>query len=109
LSNYAVKTPFRDKDTLDLFGVGDEYYTDDPERAKFLQQEGYLGEEIVEEADEDSEEWPKHVGGGYYELPNGEKVKGKENAHKALADLEKDPDKESEQVPEKEPDEEDGE
>lgn len=31
-----------------------------------------------------------HTGGGYYELPNGEKVQGKENALKALADLSKD-------------------
>lgn len=29
----------------------------------------------------------KHLGGGYYELPNGEKVKGKENAQVALAEL----------------------
>ena len=27
---------------------------------------------------------PKHVGGGYYELPNGERVKGKEAADEAL-------------------------
>ena len=27
---------------------------------------------------------PKHVGGGYYELPNGERVKGKEAAEEAL-------------------------
>jgi hypothetical protein len=30
----------------------------------------------------------KHVGGGYYELPNGEKVKGKEAAIEALKVLE---------------------
>lgn len=36
------------------------------------------------------EEQIKHTGGGYYELPNGEKVQGKENALKALADLSKD-------------------
>lgn len=28
-----------------------------------------------------------HVGGGYYELPNGEKVRGKEAATKALNEL----------------------
>ena len=27
-----------------------------------------------------------HVGGGYYELPNGERIKGKDKAEKALAD-----------------------
>lgn len=28
-------------------------------------------------------EFPKHTGGGYYELSNGEKVKGKEAAEKS--------------------------
>lgn len=36
-------------------------------------------------ADSDESEWPKHVGGGYYELSNGEKVKGKEAAFEAQA------------------------
>jgi hypothetical protein len=31
----------------------------------------------------------KHVGGGYYELPNGEKIRGKEVAMEALKALEK--------------------
>jgi hypothetical protein len=34
-----------------------------------------------------------HVGGGYYELPNGEKVKGKENALEELRALKEDGDK----------------
>lgn len=34
------------------------------------------------EADEESQ-FPQHVGGGYYQLSNGEKVKGKENAMEA--------------------------
>lgn len=29
--------------------------------------------------------WPKHLGGGNYELSDGEKVKGKEAAHEAQA------------------------
>lgn len=70
---------------MDLFGVGSTYYTEDPERAKYLQDWGYLGEEVEEEAKEDDQ--IKHVGGGYYELPNCEKVKGKENAFDALKDL----------------------
>ena len=32
---------------------------------------------------EDIIEYPKHIGGGYYELSNGEKVKGKDEALKA--------------------------
>jgi hypothetical protein len=106
LSSYKVVIPFRDKETLDLFGVGDSYYTEDPERAKHLQQEGYLGEEVQVDSEED---WPKHVGGGHYELPDGNKVKGKDNALKALADLNKEPEKEPEKEPDKEPNKEDGE
>lgn len=30
--------------------------------------------------DHEPEKYPKHTGGGYYELSNGEKVQGKENA-----------------------------
>lgn len=41
----------------------------------------------VEEEKVEAEEWPKHVGGGYYELPNGEKVKGKKEALKKLEEL----------------------
>lgn len=37
---------------------------------------------LVEEI-EDIPEFPKHTGGGYYELSNGEKVKGKEAAMEA--------------------------
>lgn len=32
-------------------------------------------------------EWPKHAGGGYYELSNGEKVKGKDAAVAAQAEI----------------------
>jgi hypothetical protein len=42
----------------------------------------------VKEPQEDHEDDPEsllnHVGGGYYELPNSERVKGKEKAEKAL-------------------------
>ena len=34
---------------------------------------------------DNSSAWPKHLGGGNYELSNGEKVKSKESAHKAQA------------------------
>lgn len=37
--------------------------------------------------DEEDKEFPKHTGGGYYELSNGEKVKGKEAAEKAENEL----------------------
>ncbi len=34
----------------------------------------------------------KHLGGGYYELPNGEKVRGKDKATAALEELNKESD-----------------
>lgn len=36
---------------------------------------------------ENTDKFPKHVGGGTYELSNGEKVKGKEEAIQAEKDL----------------------
>lgn len=32
-------------------------------------------------------DWPRHKGGGHYELSNGESVRGKEAARKAQAEL----------------------
>ena len=36
--------------------------------------------------DEEVEQYPKHVGGGWYELSNGERVQGKEEAEKLEGD-----------------------
>ena len=36
--------------------------------------------------DEEVEQYPKHVGGGWYELSNGERVQGKEEALKEEGD-----------------------
>ena len=36
--------------------------------------------------DEETEQYPKHVGGGWYELSNGERVQGKEEAIKKEGD-----------------------
>jgi hypothetical protein len=44
LSKYDVVTPFKDKNSKESYGVGDQYETKDEDRVKFLQQEGYLGE-----------------------------------------------------------------
>lgn len=48
-----------------------------------------IGKKLIEEIAEAEPEFPKHVGGGQYELSNGEKVKGKDaaiEAEKALHD-----------------------
>ncbi len=45
--------------------------------------------EVLECAGEGAPEFPKHTGGGYYELSNGDKIKGKDAAVKAEEDLNK--------------------
>lgn len=62
-------------------------------RVKELTDAGYLEkvdipkvEAAVKNVNAETADQLKHVGGGYYELPNGEKVQGKENAEKALAE-----------------------
>lgn len=48
---------------------------------------GILVEKVKES--NNTEEFPKHTGGGWYELSNGEKIKGKEEANNAENELEK--------------------
>mgnify|MGYP006865371900 CR=1 FL=1 len=57
------------------------------ERVEELQDLGYIG--VNEEHAAKDEEFPRHTGGGYYELSNGEKVQGKEDAEKAEEALQK--------------------
>lgn len=80
--NYKVLKTFKDKETLEKYLVDSEYETDSEKRAVELQKQGFIGEEVVEETQR-----MKHLGGGYYELPNGEKVKGKEAALNRLNEL----------------------
>ncbi|BES65854.1 hypothetical protein SANA_22930 [Gottschalkiaceae bacterium SANA] len=42
--------------------------------------------EPQEDHEEDPDSLLNHVGGGYFELPNGERIKGKDKAEKALVD-----------------------
>jgi hypothetical protein len=49
----------------------------------------YVEEEIFETENTTLNIDDYHVGGGYYELPNGDKVRGKEKAEEALKELEK--------------------
>lgn len=80
---YKAKSPFKERhEKMKLYKKGDVYSYGDEDRIAFLVDQGYLEEVDQAEVEDDL----KHVGGGYYELPNGEKVKGKDEALKALAE-----------------------
>jgi hypothetical protein len=81
-----VKKAFRDKDSMKHHTVG-SLYSADEDRLSFLVDKGFLERENAEESS--NENFPKHTGGGYYELSNGEKVKGKEEALAAEEELSK--------------------
>lgn len=85
---YLVAKAFRDKDTEKHHAKG-SLYSADPERIEFLQEKGFLAEEVSSAKEAEENEFPKHTGGGYYELSNGEKVKGKEDAIAAEKELQK--------------------
>ncbi|MDF1510873.1 hypothetical protein PZE06_22320 [Robertmurraya sp. DFI.2.37] len=55
----------------------------------FIKRLDAVAKAVDEVADAPSEFEPEHVGGGYYLLSNGEKIKGKDAAIKAEAKLEK--------------------
>ncbi|MCZ0828266.1 hypothetical protein O0547_26935 [Brevibacillus laterosporus] len=74
-----------------IYEPGDIYpaegYTADTERVTLLSelhphyQKIYLSD--IQEFKDTGNQFPKHIGGGFYELSNGEKVKGKEEASEA--------------------------
>ncbi|EEK75197.1 hypothetical protein bcere0007_3230 [Bacillus mycoides] len=82
MSKHLIIRAFIDKDTLLGYSEGDVYESKDTERIAFLRETGFLK---VKQEDSDG---IQHVGGGYYQLPNGEKVKGKDAAFEALKELE---------------------
>lgn len=71
-------------------GVGE---TSDPWLISWFKSNGYEVQEDEKQAgdkvesQEDDAEFPKHVGGGNYELSDGSKVKGKDKAVEAEAQL----------------------
>lgn len=76
---YKTIKRFRDRETGKIFVPGQSFHTETKERVELLLDQGFI---------EEANEGPlKHVGAGYFELPNGEKVRGRENAEKALKAL----------------------
>lgn len=82
-----VSKDFRDKLTKDFHPVGSEYVSDDTERVEELKELGYLNVKEDDFEGSSDNQWPKHLGGGNYELSNGEKVKKKADALKAQEEL----------------------
>lgn len=79
--NYEVVNNFYDKtDNGKRYSKGDFYSHEDDDRIALLVDKGF----IKKTQKESPEEKINHVGGGYYELPNGERVRGKEEALSAL-------------------------
>ena len=79
--SYVAALRFKDKDTDKVYNPGDAYHSDSTERIEFLMDEGYIKE------GRSAKEYPYHTGGGYYELSNGEKVRGKDEAAAAEEEL----------------------
>ena len=99
---YPVIKKFKDKYTGESYNPGKIITLTDENRIANLQMRKLIGECIdkpeppkteetpteqatndLKEPQEESIE-PKHVGGGYYELPDGTRVKGKQAALEAM-------------------------
>ena len=81
---FKVIRPFFDStNNRKPYSKGDLYSHEDEGRIALLIEKGFL-EDKASKISESSKEFPVHLGGGYYELPNGKKVRGKENAEKAM-------------------------
>lgn len=100
---FRVIAEFIDVESGQRKKVGDIVTASSPERAEVLKKARVIGAEIVgaEEVEIDVTAFGstgtetitvlvpkpiKHVGGGYYELPDGRKIKGKDAALEALAE-----------------------
>jgi len=75
-----------------VYVPGDTYPADgfeaEADRVAFLAEvHPRYGKIYLADVQEIEETFPKHVGGGHYELSNGEKVKGKQEAIEAEQDL----------------------
>lgn len=86
---FTVISTFVDKNTKNFYSVGNVYESDDSDRIAYLVDKGFLeGDKEITPSKPDGnndEEIDKyHIGGGYYQFPNGEKVRGKENAIEVL-------------------------
>lgn len=78
---YPVLSKFRDKYTKEIYAVGKIIELTDEKRIADLQKRKLIGDEIKPAINTTE---PEHVGGGYYRLPDGTRVKGKKAAIEAM-------------------------
>lgn len=88
----TVIREFVDKDTQKFHRLNSEYRSKDLKRMNLLAEKGYIVFEAPEESTEEASDREEsvemeHVGGGIYELPNGQRVRGKAAALEALKAL----------------------
>ncbi|PEB64320.1 hypothetical protein COM86_12695 [Priestia megaterium] len=83
---------FKCKDTGAHFGIGGLFSSEDKERVAYLGDLGFVDknnireikpEPVIEKETADAPPF-KHVGGGWYELADGSRVKGKQKALEAI-------------------------
>jgi len=99
---YEVIKTFRDRlCALKIRQAGTPYFPPTPERAEELVAKGFIRaigsveppapppQEMPEPVDETKAEPAgiRHLGGGFWELPDGTRVRGKDNALEALRQL----------------------
>lgn len=83
----VLRSFFDKEDGKKAYSVGDSYNLNDEKRVAYLIEKGFLSGKSERKSDSGVSEFPKHTGGGWYELSNGEKVQGKDEAATAEKEL----------------------
>ena len=79
---YLVKRVFKDSVMNVIHMPKSVFETDDQERAARLQMRGFIGPALPEEKSVSNP--PVHIGGGWYELATGIRIRGKRDAYLAM-------------------------
>lgn len=83
---YPVLKPFKDKQDNGRRYQLNDWYPRFGLEANTKRVDELVGLGYIHKEDEEVEQFPKHVGGGWYELSNGERVQGKDEAIKEEGD-----------------------
>ena len=79
MPEFNVLKPFRDKQTKARYTPGDTFILDDLDRINKAVSRG-----LIEAKEKQADVSDYHLGGGWYELPSGQRVQGKAAAEEAL-------------------------